>query len=292
MGESLRPVGELTQARAWLERALAAGADRKDTTDLRYSHDHGVTALLFLASTLLILGHPDSAQRAMADAVARADALGHPPTLGMVLWAVGMLALLRRDAADTADLSARAVAQCAEHGVTMFGDWAAFCLGWGVFRRGDATRGVSAMRTALAHADRAHAVLYRPIHLGYLAEACASAGEPGEGFRLLDEAIDLAERTGERVFEAELHRLRGDLLVGAKRAHDAEAAWQQALAVARRQSAKLWELRAATSLARFWAEQGERRKAHDLLAPIHAWFTEGLETADLLAARSVLGSLS
>jgi predicted ATPase len=210
----------------------------------------------------------------------------------MALWSAGMLALMRRDVAETADLSTRAVAQCAEHGVTMFGDWAAFCLGWAVFRRGDAAGGVSAMRMALAHADKAHAVLYRPMHLGYLAEACAASGEPAEGFDLLDEAIGLAAQTGERVFEAELHRLRGDLLFGAKRAHDAEAAWQQALAVARQQSAKLWELHAATSLARFWAEQGERRQAHDLLAPIHAWFTEGLETADLLAAKDLLGSLT
>ena len=117
--------------------------------------------------------------------------------------------------------------------------------------------------------------------------ALRRGGRAAEALRLLAEALARVEATGERWFEAELHRLRGEALLGASAADraEAEACFRKALDVAREQGAKWWELRAATSLARLWAEHGERRKAHDLLAPIYGWFTEGFDTPDLRKRR-------
>jgi predicted ATPase len=126
-----------------------------------------------------------------------------------------------------------------------------------------------------------------------LAEALAGAGSPGEGLDALAETAALAEKCDERYFEAEIHRLRGEFLLAqsAEKGPAAEATFRQALDVARRQEARSLELRAAMSLARLWAEQGRRRKAHDLLAPVYAWFTEGFDTADLKDAKALLDEL-
>jgi predicted ATPase len=116
----------------------------------------------------------------------------------------------------------------------------------------------------------------------------------GEGLAVVAEALTCVETTGERYAEAELHRLKGELLL--KRtlpdAHQAEACFQQALAIARRQQAKSWELRAAVSLSRLWQQQGKRDEARELLAPIYGWFTEGFDTADLQEAKALLNDLS
>jgi hypothetical protein len=109
---------------------------------------------------------------------------------------------------------------------------------------------------------------------------------------LFDEALATVEKTEERLFEAELHRLRGELLLGSGEKGEAEKSIGLALEIARRQQARMWELRAATSLARLWGERGRRAEARDLLAPIHGWFTEGFDTADLKEAKALLEELA
>ena len=118
-----------------------------------------------------------------------------------------------------------------------------------------------------------------------LAEAYGKGGRTEDGLRVLDEALALVDKTGERGREAELYRLKGELL---QNADEAEACFQQALAVARRQQSKSWELRTAMSLARLWQQQGKRNEARDLLAPVYGWFTEGFDTADLMDAKALL----
>jgi predicted ATPase len=122
-------------------------------------------------------------------------------------------------------------------------------------------------------------------HLGYLASAHVSVGETETGFGLLSEAIQAVEETGERVFEAELHRLRGDLLFRENRTSEAETEFYAALDIARMQHAKSWELRAAASFARLRRAQGRCAEAHDLLAPVYSWFTEGFDTPGLKEAK-------
>jgi predicted ATPase len=134
----------------------------------------------------------------------------------------------------------------------------------------------------------------QPYGLALLAKASAQVGQHEVGLALLAEALAVLNDTGERRWEAELHRLKGELLLACAAGHDAEAetCFRQALDIARRQQARSWELRAAMSLARLWQRQGKRTEAHALLAPIYGWFTEGFDTADLQEARALLEALS
>jgi predicted ATPase len=130
--------------------------------------------------------------------------------------------------------------------------------------------------------------------LALRADARRVSGQLEEAIALLREALDRSEATGERWFEAELHRIKGDVLLRAPEVDPAEAetCLRKAIEVAQRQGARLWELRAATSLARLWGDQGRRAEAHDLLAPVYGWFTEGFETADLKEAKALLNELA
>src|SRR5215510_8645475 len=132
-----------------------------------------------------------------------------------------------------------------------------------------------------------------PIFLAYLAAAYAQIGQVDEGLHVLAEALAVVDTTGGRNHEAELHRLHGELLLQqpVPEAPVAETCFQQALDVARRQQAKSWELRAATSLAQLWQQQGKQAEARELLAPIYGWFTEGFDTADLQEAKALLEEL-
>jgi predicted ATPase len=135
--------------------------------------------------------------------------------------------------------------------------------------------------------------MFRPYHLGNLSEICLQSGEPERGLEAIAEGLAIVPRTDERWWEAELHRLEGELLraIGAQ-ASKVEPSFHLSLKIARRQEARSLELRAATSLARFWRDQGQTDKAHDLLAPVHGWFTEGFDTADLKEAKLLLDDLA
>jgi hypothetical protein len=148
------------------------------------------------------------------------------------------------------------------------------------------------MHNALAGLDRIGAKQSRAMHLGGLAAAHISIREFDIGLGLLDQAIQIANRTEERVSEAELHRLRGEVLTRTGRQDEAQVELEQALAIARRQDARFWELRTATTLARLWRDRGYCREAHDLLSPVCEWFSEGLEVPDLKIARALLDELA
>jgi predicted ATPase len=137
------------------------------------------------------------------------------------------------------------------------------------------------------------AELWAPDFLALLAEGQRRTGQAAAGLDIVAEALDRVERTKGRWLEADLHRLRGELLLAVAEPEqpEAEACFRRALAVAREQGAKMWELRAATSLARLWTEQGRRAEAHNLLAPLYGWFTEGFDTPDLKEAKALLNEL-
>ena len=139
--------------------------------------------------------------------------------------------------------------------------------------------------------SRAEGAAWTPHCNALLAAACEIAGQIEESLTLLDEALQITERTGERLQAAELHRHKGRLLLRQGHFEAAEELYCKALSIAQEQEAKLWELRAATSLARLWGEQGRRAEARDLLAPVYGWFTEGFETPDLKEAKSLLDEL-
>jgi predicted ATPase len=183
------------------------------------------------------------------------------------------------------------VVHCVEHSLASFENWARFNQGVIFARRGDPRHGIEVMRGANATADTMNSKVFRPMRLGHLAAAHARLGEIGIGLDLLAEAIQTVEKTGERFFEAELCRLRGEMCLTLGRKIEAETALKRGLMVARHQQARFWELRAATSLARLWHDHGQSAEARDLLTPVYEWFTEGFALPDLKNARSVLDEL-
>jgi predicted ATPase len=293
-GETQWAMGAFARARSHLEQTLECfPPDRDIANDLRLSHDHAVSALGWLGVTLWPLGYLEQSVATSAQAVVRARGTGHTMTIALALYLRALLgAAFASDSEKAIAHSDEAAHFCLEHGISHYEHWARFCQGIALARNGDPRRRIEVMRGAMAAAGNIDAKLFRPIHLGHLAVAHAGLGESEIGLGLLDEAILTVEKTHERLFEAELHRLRGELLLRSGNGGAAEAAFEGALTVARSQGARMWELRAAMSFARLRRDQGRHREAKDLLAPVYGWFTEGFDTSDLKDAKALLDELA
>ena len=163
--------------------------------------------------------------------------------------------------------------------------------GWVKVKNGDVTEGMSLLRSGSSAFRATGAEMFVPHHIALLAVACEIAGQVEEALTLLDDALQIVERTGERWFAAELNRHKGQLLLRQGHSEAAEELYRKALSIAEEQEAKLWELRAAVSLARLRRDQGRRAEARDLLAPVYGWFTEGFDTPDLKEAKALLDEL-
>jgi len=244
-----------------------------------------------LGVVLFCLGFPDQALAQSNKAIAEARRLLHPPTLAMSL---GMDALLLSMVGDDVGLEHRAdglVAVAIDQGFPFYRATGAIFRGWVKAKNADVTEGLSLLRAGSSAYCATGATAWMPLYIALLAGACEIAGQIEEGAARLDQALQLVERTGERWFAAELDRQKGRLLLRRGHPEPAEELYRKALSVAQEQEAKLWELRAAASLARLWRDQGRRKEAQQLLAPIHGRFTEGFETADLKAAKAVIDEL-
>jgi predicted ATPase len=163
--------------------------------------------------------------------------------------------------------------------------------GWVIVKNGDLTRGISLLRSGLAAYRATGTDMWTPYNIALLARACELAGQIEGGLTLLDDALQIVERAGQLWFAAELHRRKGQLLLRQGRTEAAEELYRKALSIAEEQAARLWELRAAASLARLRRDQGRRAEARDLLAPVYNWFTEGFDTPDLKEAKALLDDL-
>ena len=152
--------------------------------------------------------------------------------------------------------------------------------------------GISLLRSSSGAYRATGAETWVPYFVALLASACEIAGQVEEAVTLLDDALQIVERTGERWFAAELHRHKGGLLSRQGQSEAAEELYRKALSIAVEQEAKLWELRAAVSLARLGHDQGRRAEARDLLAPVYCWFTEGFDAPDLKEAKALLDALT
>jgi predicted ATPase len=164
--------------------------------------------------------------------------------------------------------------------------------GWAKVKNGDVAEGISLLRSGSAAWRATGAEVYMPHFIALLARACKIAGQIEEALVLLDDALHIVERTGERWFAAELHRHKGQLLLRRGHSEGAEELYRKVLGIAREQEAKFWELRAAVSLARLRRDQGRRAEARGLLAPVYGWFTEGFDTPDLKEAKALLDELT
>jgi predicted ATPase len=177
-----------------------------------------------------------------------------------------------------------------EQGFPMWMVLGAIMRGWALAHQGQAQEGIAQIDQSLRAFRATGAAVCLSYYLALLAEAHSARGEPVAGLTVLAEALTVLDKTGERWYEAEIHRLKGELLLQQSLDNQAEAesCFQQAIAIAQNQQAKSFELRTATSLARLWQQQGKRQEAHDLLAPVYEWFTEGVDTADLQDAKALL----
>jgi predicted ATPase len=280
-------LGEFVQARAWLEQVLAL----YDPANRRPVLDERVAALSNLYSVLSTLGYPEQGLARRDEALAEARRVSYPfPLADALLWSfIGDWGSGQNDALiERAD---ELLAIATEHGFVFFGAAGTLFRGWCLACAGEHQAGLALLEEGVESCRTTNSFLLLPFALTLFGEALAKAGRPEDGLRQLDEAARLMEVTQARWGEAELHRLRGEVLCSLRQPEAAESGFRAAIAVAQRQSAKLWELRAATGLARLWRDRARPHHARELLAPIYEWFTEGLDMRDLRAARALLDEL-
>ena len=297
-GETLFYLGELALAREHLTQAIALYDPQKHRSyTSRGSQDPGVACLSVVARTLWHLGYPDQALERIQEAVSLTQALSHPFSLGFALLYAAVVHEYRREAQAVQERTETLTGLCTEQGFPLLLTRGTIYRGWALAEQGQAKEGIAQMRQGLASDQATGTETWRPYYLALLAEAYGKVGQIEEGLTLLTEALAAVDKTGERACEAEFHRLSGELTlqsgVGSpeSRTKEAEACFQKASEIARRQSAKSWELRAATSLARLWQRQGKKTKAYELLAAVYNWFTEGFDTKDLQEAKVLLEEL-
>ena len=295
LGTSLFYLGELALGRAHLEQAITLyDPQQHRSLAFRIGQDPGVVCGGFAAWALGVLGYPDQALQRSYDTHALAQELAHPFTLAYSLDFVARIHQLRREEQLTRQWAEALLMLSREQGFTQRLATGTILLGWALTAQGQKAEGVGQVRQGLAAFRATGAELARPYYLALLAEVYAKVGQREDGLALLAEALATVHKTGERLWEAELHRLKGELLLAlsVEKHTEAETCFHQALDIARRQQAKSLELRAAVSLSRLWQRRGKRAKAHQLLAAIYNWFTEGFDTADLREAKGLLEALS
>jgi predicted ATPase/DNA-binding winged helix-turn-helix (wHTH) protein len=294
LGNTLLCQGEFASARAHLEQVRALYDPQQHCFHaLAYAGDPGVACLSFIAWTLWFLGYPDQALQSSNQALTLAQALSHPYSLGFALYRAARLHQYRREGQQAFARAGACVTLSTEQGFTYLAAMGTVSRGWALAWQGQGEEGRRQIGQGLAASRATGTVRHQVYILALLAEAYQSGGQIQAGLDVVAEALAGVERTEERWYEAELHRLKGELLLH----HDipdvpqAEVCFQQALAIARRQQAKSWELRAAMSLSRMWQQQGKQTAACELLAPVYGWFTEGFDTADLQEAKTLLTAL-
>jgi predicted ATPase len=244
-----------------------------------------------LGIVFFCLGFPDQALAQSDAAIAEARRLAHLPSLAANLPLGAVLGSLFGDDAVVSQWVDELVAVTTEQGFPFWRAQGSIYRGWIKVKKGDVTEGMSILRSGSAAYRAIGAAAWVPHYTALLAKACEIAGQIEGALAQLGDALQLAERTGERWLTAELYRHKGQLLQRQGYPEAAEELYRKALSVAEQQEAKLWELRAAVSLARLRRDQGRRAEARDLLSPIYGWFTEGFDTADLKEAKGLLDGL-
>jgi class 3 adenylate cyclase/tetratricopeptide (TPR) repeat protein len=293
MGQILWVMGAFVDARFHLERTLELCAANQETiTSYRsFGADDEVAALSPLARTLWILGYPERAAAVAEQALARARTMGLAFTTALALDGEALLGALGADPRRAAVHADEAMAHSIEHSLADYEQRARFIQGALLAQSGDPQHGIELMHRAIAAIERTNSVNRRTLYLGHCAAAHASLGQPEVALDLLDEAIQTADKINERFFEAELHRLRGESLLKLGRRGEAEAGLRRALTIAQQQHARWWELRAASTLAKHWRDEGKYLVAYSLLQPVYGWFVEGFDTTPLKDAKALLGEL-
>jgi predicted ATPase len=313
--------GELAPAQAHAAQGIALyDAAKHGSLAVLYGEDPGVNCLCYGASAQGYLGYPDQALKRIEEALTLAQELAHPHSLANALYWAAVLHQVRREGPTAQGRAEALLALSTEHGFPVWLALGTLLQGWALAVQRQGEEGIAQLRQGLDALRALGQEVTQPYFLALLAEAYGKVGQAAEGLTVLAEALATVEKTGERCYEAELYRLKGELTLQSKQVEDksqtsrgqvegksevtnpqplipnshaeAEAYFQQAIEIARRQQAKSLELRAVMSLSHLWQSQGKKEEAHEMLAEIYGWFTEGFDTKDLQEAKALLAELT
>ena len=255
------------------------------------SHPH-TNSRTFLGLVLFCLGYPDQGLRQSNAAIDEAQRLTHPQSLAVSLTYGNVLLSVVGDSTAFDEQANRLLVLATEQGFRHWHAEATVYRGWLDVKNGDVAEGISQLRSGSSAYRSTGAEAWTPNHIALLARAYEVVGKIERAVAQLDYALQIAARTGVRWFIAELNRHKGQLVLRQGHPKAAEQLYRKAMSIAQEQEAKLWELRAAVSLARLRRDQGRRAEAYDLLAPVYGWFTEGFGTPDLKDAKALLDELA
>jgi class 3 adenylate cyclase/predicted ATPase len=294
MGPSLLCTGDIREARAHLDQALAL-YDPAEHRPLgtRFGQDARVHALSYRSWALWFLGYPDAALGDADQALRDAREIDHAATLMTTLTFTSFSLIFCGNYAAASARSDELISLADEKGALAWKALGMMNRGWLLALTGKASNAVELTTSGITAYRSTGSTNWLPLRLSYLATAHAEIGRFDEAWRCIGEAMTAVETTKERWCEAEINRTAGEIALKSPEpdAAKAEAYFERALAVARQQQAKSWELRAAMSMARLWRDQGKGDEARDLLAPVYGWFTEGFDTLDLKEAKTLLDEL-
>ncbi|WP_036019197.1 adenylate/guanylate cyclase domain-containing protein [Paraburkholderia mimosarum] len=293
--------GELADAVTHLE--LARGlydAERHQAHVFAHGVDPGIRALNFLALVLWLQGYPDQAQQRSVEALALAQKLAYGPTLAFALAYAAELHQFRGEAGLVRERAEAVITVASEQALPYWLPWGNILWGWALSELLSPQDGIAPLREGLSAEQSAGGAEHRSYFLTLFAECQWKAGDAEGGLRTIEEAMAFVATTGERFYEAEVHRVKGTVLLGASgdggRPHacsdEAQACFLKAIAVARAQGARSLELRAASSLARLWQRAGKTGEARQVLSEVFDTFTEGFDTRDVREARELLDALA
>jgi class 3 adenylate cyclase/tetratricopeptide (TPR) repeat protein len=287
-------LGDYAAAQAHLDYGVANYDPDQDhrLTYIYTGHDPGICCRNYLSDALWMRGYPDRALACCEEAVALARQVNHPLSLAQAQWTRCGVHLMRGEADEARRWAEQAIALASEYALPFVRSQSHFHLGRALVEQGHVEEGMREMREGMAALIGMGSSSNTPYMLCSLAAACGARGETGEGLALVDRGLAMVDETGSQHYRAELQRVRGELLLLLDpKDETAAACFLRAHASAGACGARSFELRAVTSLARLWCDQGRAAEGYHLLAPVYGWFNEGLDTADLQKAKALLGEL-
>lgn len=311
METTLIHMGEFALALDHFEKALLLFDPSQHLDDaFRYAQNPGVGMPCHAAWALWLMGQPDQALKRIEEALARARELSEPHGRAHALYFASILHHLRREPRLALEQAEAAIAIAGEHGLVTYQAYAMITRGWALIELGHQKEAIEQMRQGVAAHQATGAEIGRPRSMALLAQALDKSNQTSEGLLILEEALEVANRSGELYYQAELYRLKGELLLKQSNSRDhssqatgahaaqaltvtqAETCFDESLKIAQQQQAKSWQLRAAMSRARLYKDLRRRQEASRLLAQIYNSFTEGFDTPDLVEAGALLQELS
>jgi predicted ATPase len=250
-----------------------------------------VWILNYIGITQLVLGFPDQGARASQDALTLARRLNHPLSLSNALIFNALSCIHRRDWESLRSFSEAAASLAREHGFLHYFAITRAQIAWALPHLGSINEGIEMGRQGLSACMETGMNITMPFGFAHQSESLLAGEQTDAALTSIDQALAWSEKNGEHAYDCSIHCCRGDVFRELNDPDRARQEYAAGIAIAQKQSAKFWELRASLSMARLWRDQGKREEAHELLAPVYGWFTEGLDTLDLKEVKALLDEL-